>query len=335
MKVKSFPKSDPYDVILVPVEALSNVNHHKRKNGKLIERLAGIKIAFDTFSKNPSRYAIMVISSSIADPLSFDILRQAKEINPRIKVMIASGAQDGGYENLENLPFVDNIVQYSIDSIDLAQIFALLGSNDEKMVLLAELESLGAEIDKFQQCTVHQLRGIVTGLKDLILRNSTTSEKPSLSELDKKILKDLILSKGRISSLTMSKNLDIPLTTLQRKRKKLESEFLEARYTLKYEKFGLRRAVLFISTLRGHNKDVGTKLLGFKEVLAVHKSIGAHNIDLHAEVIIRDNHELLNLIEGVKAIDGAREVMWSETLEIIGSNPDTTIRILVEDDRKS
>lgn len=66
-------------------------------------------------------------------------------------------------------------------------------------------------------------------------------------------------------------------------------------------------------------------MLTLKEVQAVYESIGAYNIDLHVEVIIKDNHELLNLIEGVKAIDGVKEVHWSETIRLIGSNSEAML----------
>lgn len=153
-------------------------------------------------------------------------------------------------------------------------------------------------------------------------------DKPALQEMDKKIITELILSKGKISSLLLSKKLRVPLTTLQRKRKRLEREYLATRYTLRYEKFGLRKAILFISTLKGKNEEVGTKLLSFKEVLVAHKSIGVHNIDLHVEVLIKDNHELLALIEVIKTMNGVKDVVWSENIEEIGSNPDAALRAL-------
>ena len=49
----------------------------------------------------------------------------------------------------------------------------------------------------------------------------------------------------------MSKKLEIPLTTIQRRRKRLEKEFLEEDYTFLLEKFGWRRVDFFISTSDG------------------------------------------------------------------------------------
>ena len=325
------PRAIAYEVILVPLEVLRNLNSNKRRDDKLIEKLDGIKTAFDAISKNPLKYAVMIVSSRIVDPSTLDIIREGKKVNPYLNMMIAldsKGVDDSG--TLKNLPFIDQVIHEPIESIDLAQILSLTGSQGEKEALLLEMVSLGADADKFRQCSVVQLRDLVKGLRNLVSKTASPYKR-ALSEADKLILKELILSKGKISSLKLSKKLSIPLTTMQRKRKKLESEFLTANYSLKYEKFGLRRVILFINTVKGNNEEVGKKLLLFNEVLSVHKSIGNNNIDLHAETLIKSNSKLLSLIESIKAMDGVRDVAWSESLKEIGTNTDAIIRILDSD----
>ncbi|HEX7031620.1 MAG TPA: hypothetical protein VF172_01335 [Nitrososphaera sp.] len=321
----------PYEVMLVPITVLGNLNSNKRREDKLIEKLDGIKTAFDTISKNPSRYAVMVVSSRIADPPTLDIIREVKKANHGLNVLIALDSKDdndGG--TAKNLPFIDQVVHTPIESIDLAQILSLVGNQGEKEALLLEMMSLGADANKFRQCSIVQLRDLVKGLRHLILK-ARSPDTPTLSEADRLILKELILSKGKISSLTLSKKLSIPLTTMQRKRKKLENEFLTTSYSLKYERFGLRKAVLLINTVKGNNDEVGKKLLLFDEVLSVHKSIGNNNIDLHAEILIKNNTKLLSLMESIKAMDGVRDVAWSETLKEIGTNTNAIIRIFDSD----
>jgi hypothetical protein len=41
-------------------------------------------------------------------------------------------------------------------------------------------------------------------------------------------------------------------------------------------------------------------------------------IGLRAEVIIKDNSELLGLLELVKGTDNVKDVIWSEIVEMIG-----------------
>jgi hypothetical protein len=43
-----------------------------------------------------------------------------------------------------------------------------------------------------------------------------------------------------------------------------------------------------------------------------------NTIDLRAEVIIKDNSELLGLLELVKAMESVKDVIWSEIVDVIG-----------------
>jgi predicted transcriptional regulator len=61
----------------------------------------------------------------------------------------------------------------------------------------------------------------MTAINPLALARSS-----KLSDVDKKMLQTLLASSGRVSSLALSRKLEIPLTTIQRRRKRLESEFL-------------------------------------------------------------------------------------------------------------
>jgi hypothetical protein len=88
------------------------------------------------------------------------------------------------------------------------------------------------------------------------------------------------------------------------------------------EKFGWRFVELLIHTMGGRTQAVGKSLFERKEVTFVARTIGQYSIDLRAEVFVRNNGELLSLIEEVKAMDGVKEVIWSEIVEVIGrKNP--------------
>jgi hypothetical protein len=52
-------------------------------------------------------------------------------------------------------------------------------------------------------------------------------------------------------------------------------------------------------------------------VVYVARAIEEHTIDLKVEVIIKDNPELRNLTEEIKAVEGVRDVVWNETVEVI------------------
>ena len=61
--------------------------------------------------------------------------------------------------------------------------------------------------------------------------------KEFLSEVDRELLKVLLNPNGRSSSVLLSKKLGIPKTTIQRRRKRLEKEYLQLSYSLNLEKF--------------------------------------------------------------------------------------------------
>ena len=109
-----------------------------------------------------------------------------------------------------------------------------------------------------------------------------------------------------------------PISTIQRRRRQLEKEYLELSYTLIIEKFGWRRVDLLISTTSGKTDAIAKQLLTREEVVYVGKSIGEHTIDLRTEIIVKDNAELLDVLEEVKAMEGVRDTIWSEIVHVVG-----------------
>jgi DNA-binding Lrp family transcriptional regulator len=150
-----------------------------------------------------------------------------------------------------------------------------------------------------------------------------------LSRIDREILKAVLSPNGkRSSSIFLSKKLGVPQTTIQRRRSRLEKEFLELSYSLNLEKFGWRRVDLLIYTRNGKTDSVAKQLLENEEVTYVGKSIGEHTIDLRVEIIIKDNAELLDILEKVKGMDGVQDTVWSEIVEVVGKKRSVPSRII-------
>jgi DNA-binding Lrp family transcriptional regulator len=139
-----------------------------------------------------------------------------------------------------------------------------------------------------------------------------------LSTVDKQILKLLLEPTSEVSSRSLEEKLGIPRSTIQRRRKHLEKEYLRHSYALNLENLGFRRVDLLIYTGGGATQAIARELLKLDEVVYVGRSIGEHTIDLRAEVIIKDNSELLGLLELVKAMHSVRDVIWSEIVDVIG-----------------
>jgi DNA-binding Lrp family transcriptional regulator len=141
----------------------------------------------------------------------------------------------------------------------------------------------------------------------------------SFSEVDKKLLKLLLEPTGKVSSRVLEQRLGIPRSTIQRRRDYLEKNFLNFTYSLKLDSLGFRRVDLLIYTGGGATLPIAHELLKRDEVVSVGRAIGEHTIDLRAEVIIKDNSELLGLLELVKAMPNVKDVIWSEIVEVVGS----------------
>ena len=77
---------------------------------------------------------------------------------------------------------------------------------------------------------------------------------------------------------------------------------------------------MLISTRNGKTDSVAKQLLSNKEVTYVGRSIGEHTIDLRVEIIVKDNAQLLDVLEKVKGMDGVNDAVWSEIVQVMGRN---------------
>ena len=139
-----------------------------------------------------------------------------------------------------------------------------------------------------------------------------------LSDIDKEILKILLVPNGNIKTEMIATKLKLPISTIRRRRKRLETEFLKTYHVLDIEKFGWRRIDFFIAVKNGKTNTVANKLIELNEVTYVGKSIGEHTIDLRVESIVKDNVRLLDLLEEIKGMDGVNDVVWSEIVSVVG-----------------
>ena len=130
-----------------------------------------------------------------------------------------------------------------------------------------------------------------------------------------------IVNDPAISSLTLATKLDIPLSTLQRRRARIEKSILKRVYTFNYKAFGGRVGDLIIAVDKGKSKQVSQSLLRKYEnnVVSCETRINSeHNVSAH--VIYKNTEELYGLIEGIKTMEYVNGVNWSEVVELIGDN---------------
>jgi DNA-binding Lrp family transcriptional regulator len=239
-------------------------------------------------------------------------------------------------------------------------------ANVSRQITLRELEKLGVDVKLFESLGVDQLFGLLIRLREAMAvaekrASSSSSTRPGtlyrnarkdgringggggsssdnnniggssastgLSLIDKKILKALLESKGNPSSLQLSRELDIPLSTVQRRRKRLEDEFVKESYSLCYEKFGKRRITFIISLGTGEKSKVVREILAIDKVLALTRTFG-DSVDLKVEAILETNQEFIDTCEKIKSVPGVQKVSWFESIEMLGTKKELDLSII-------
>ena len=150
--------------------------------------------------------------------------------------------------------------------------------------------------------------------------NSPKQVSKLLDNINIKIVSELVRETD-ISSLSLAKKLDIPLSTLQRRRARIEKAILRKKYTFNYKAFGGRVGDLIVNVDKGKSKEVAQGLLkNYKNnVVSCDTRINSmHNVS--ARIIYKNTEELFHLIENIKTTDYVTGVQWSEMVEIVGDN---------------
>ncbi len=212
-------------------------------------------------------------------------------------------------------------------------------SNISRQAIEEELTKVGVSVELFKSLTVDQLSDLLFGLNKVATAGSDGLERKMrdhtkksgqsivLSQIDKKILKALLEAKGNPSSIGLSKELDIPLSTVQRRRKRLEDECVRESYSLRYEKFGKRKVSFIISLGAGNKSSIADEIFGLEKVTQVSRIFG-DSADLKVEAIVETNNELMEISEKIKTIQGVQEISWFESLEVLGKKEDIDVSIV-------
>jgi hypothetical protein len=199
-----------------------------------------------------------------------------------------------------------------------------------RTVLLAQIQKLGIDTNALEVLTVDQLSDLLFGMNRLSVKHNITTKKANtnsmLSSNDKRILKELIITKGDVSMVSLSRTLQIPLATLLRRRKRLE-ELLERNYALKFDKFALRQITFLILTEGQNAPTIGKDILNLPGVTKVVRML-SNKVDLRVEAVLKTNEDIVKLSEQIKAIEGVQELFWMDTMVVIGEKNQTSLDVI-------
>jgi DNA-binding Lrp family transcriptional regulator len=137
--------------------------------------------------------------------------------------------------------------------------------------------------------------------------NSLTNQ---IDKIDVQIL-DLLVK--NYNNKNISKTLRIPLSTIQRRvRKLIEKGLVISKNHINFTEFGFKSGSLHIYLIDGDMNSILEKVSKLKGVNSLEVHIG--NSDIIAEVVYKEGRELLEIIALIKKLGGVERIVWSERI---------------------
>jgi DNA-binding Lrp family transcriptional regulator len=125
------------------------------------------------------------------------------------------------------------------------------------------------------------------------------------------------------SSATIATKYNIPLSTIQRRRARLEDSILKKKYHIDIMARGWRIADILLQVEKGKSEEVAKKIfLKYKDnIISISTRINSLN-NLAIQIFFKSSDELHDLLESVRSIPYVTNVDWSEIINIIEYNTD-------------
>ena len=144
---------------------------------------------------------------------------------------------------------------------------------------------------------------------------------PLLDALNVNIIKGMV-NDADVKSANIAGRYKSPLSTIQRRRTKLERTILKKKYQIDIGQLGWRKADLMVSVDKGNCEQVAKRLLEecSSNVITASLRIGDPQVSVMAKVFYRDSEELHNLMEDIRSMPSVISVQWAEVVKVVGSN---------------
>ena len=144
-----------------------------------------------------------------------------------------------------------------------------------------------------------------------------------IDRIDAKILDQLVQNHN---NKYISKTLRIPLSTIQRRvRKLIEKGYVITKNYINFTKFGFKSGSIHIYLDDGNVDSILNNVSKLKGVTTLEVHIG--NSDITAGVVYKEGKELLDIISSIKKMEGVARIVWSERI-FEYPLPDNNISIL-------
>jgi DNA-binding Lrp family transcriptional regulator len=149
-----------------------------------------------------------------------------------------------------------------------------------------------------------------------------------LDKLDMNIINEL-LDNSNSSSTDIAGKLKTPLSTVQRRRTKLEKTVLKRSYDIDIKQTNWREAELFVQVDKGKTEELGKEIFEKYKNNVTLAGLTMNNVgNLIAHVYFRRSEELFAIAEEVKTNPYVKTLLYAEHLKILGQR---SPRFILED----
>jgi DNA-binding Lrp family transcriptional regulator len=141
-----------------------------------------------------------------------------------------------------------------------------------------------------------------------------------LDDTNIKIIKELLQSPD-LKSIDLSTKLKVPLSTIQRRRTRLESSILKKKYDFELAMWKYRTASINVKVERGRAEETGKEILDrFPDIVVrVSTRLNTHS-NIAVDIIYKTSQDLHSMLEQIKSMPYVSYVDWSEIVKVIGDN---------------
>jgi DNA-binding Lrp family transcriptional regulator len=154
--------------------------------------------------------------------------------------------------------------------------------------------------------------------KDIKSNDIPNKDKDSviIDKINLKIIEKL-LNNPDIKTSEIAQKLQIPLSTIQRRRSLLERLYvLKRNYLLDLKRFGLRIADISINVEQGKCQKIAKDIQSYhsKNIISTSFRIGDPETNLSFKIVYKNSNQLFNLIEDIKKNSFVSRIEWSESV---------------------
>ena len=150
--------------------------------------------------------------------------------------------------------------------------------------------------------------------------NDNDSQIFPFDSIDINIIREL-LANANIKSVDIASKYKVPISTIQRRRKRLVDSILEKKYLIDITKRDLRTGIILANVKRGKAKEVAKMILERHKSNAISSSTRINDQNnVITEIIYNTSSELYNILENIRKIPYVSSATWSELVEVVGNN---------------